>query len=376
MIFPQEKLADLKYNISQWALSFGFSDHGYTHTDLSDQQAPLENWLKQGYQADMQWIEDGKSMRLNPSELHPNTCSIIAFKMDYLPEDPRIIQTLKAPDTAYVSRYALGRDYHKLVRKRLANLAKNIQVWCEQNAPGFTASLRPFVDSAPVLERPLAEKAGLGWTGKHTLILNKQAGSWFFLGELFTNIPFEQNTKQHTNSCGDCTACLKVCPTDAFPKPYVLDARRCISYLTIENKGSIPEPFREPIGNRVFGCDDCQAICPWNKYAKPTNEADFTPRHNLDNAQLVDLFNWDETTFLSNTQGSPIRRIGFENWQRNLAVGLGNGSASKEAMRALSERRDNSSERVKEHIDWALTKLAARKANPTLTRKRKIKRGG
>ncbi len=379
MTFPLQKLPQLEQHIATWANALGFSDHGYSFGDMSAQQAPLETWLANGYQGDMQWIEDGKAMRLDPSQLHEGTCSIIAFKMDYLPQNANIIHTLKTPDNAYVSRYALGRDYHKLIRKRLAQLGKNIHQWCEEHAPGFTASTRPFVDSAPVLERPIAEQAGIGWTGKHTLILNKQAGSWFFLGELFTNIPFQalQNThgkSTHSNSCGDCTACLKVCPTDAFPKPYVLDARRCISYLTIENKHAIPEEFREPIGNRVFGCDDCQAICPWNKYAKHTQEPDFSPRHNLDKTTLSELFNWSEATFLENTQGSPIRRIGFENWQRNLAVGLGNGSATPEAMSQLSEKRDISSEMVKEHIDWALHKLTQRQDNPKLTRKRKIKR--
>lgn len=360
-------------HISSWGKELGFAQMGITDINLNNEKAHFDSWIKNSYQGDMAWIEEGKQLRFNPDILHPNTCRILSFRMNYLPQDSQLIQTLKSPEKAYISRYALGRDYHKLIRKRLTTLAKKITTWCSDNNLEIKTNQRPFVDSAPVLERPIAQKAGLGWTGKHTLILNKQAGSWFFLGELFTNIPLPLNTVQVENACGDCTACLKVCPTDAFPKPYVLNATRCISYLTIENKGAIPEEFREPIGNRVFGCDDCQAICPWNKYAKPTDEQDFQPRHNLDQPQLVDLFKWDETTFLKNTEGSAIRRIGYERWQRNLAVGLGNGPSSNEAIHALETALPQASSLVAEHIVWALTKLKTRLADPKQKRMRKIK---
>lgn len=293
----------------------------------------------------------------------PGTLRVISVRMDYLPADTDQIQVLKSPEKAYVSRYALGRDYHKLIRKRLSILAKKI----EAAAPG--AQQRAFVDSAPVMERPLAEKAGLGWVGKHTLVINAEAGSWFFLGEIMTNLPLPLSQQPQDNQCGDCIACLKVCPTDAFPRPYELDARRCISYLTIENKGPIPEEFREPMGNRVFGCDDCQAICPWNKFARPTQEDDFQPRHGLANSDLLTLFNWNEEQFLSRTEGSAIRRIGYERWLRNLAVGLGNAPSDPNIISALEQRLGTVSDLLDEHLQWAL----AQQRQPNRRRKRKIK---
>lgn len=373
--------ASLSQKIPEWAKTLGFQEGGITDTHLENQRPALESWLKANYHGDMAWMAEHAEKRLHPEKLHTGTTRIISVRMNYLPPDTAPVKILKSSDQAYLSRYALGRDYHKLIRKRLAKLGDMIEAACKtffdqqnhQTEASFTdyiISQRPFVDSAPVLERPLAEKAGLGWQGKHSLILNKHAGSWFFLGELFTNIPLTPTDKPVENQCGSCEACLKVCPTDAFPKPYVLDARRCISYLTIENKDRIPEVFREPIGNRVFGCDDCQLICPWNKFAPATDETDFTPRHQLEDASLRRLFLWDEKTFLDRTAGSPIRRIGYERWQRNLAVGLGNAKASAENLAALHQQSETSTELVREHIQWAI----AQHNTPNKKRKRKIKR--
>lgn len=361
------RLHQLAAEIEQWADELGFQQVGITDTDLSVEQPRFEQWLAEGHHGSMDWLAQNADKRLQPSLLVPDACRVISVRLNYLPGDTQQIRVLKSPSTAYVSRYALGRDYHKLIRRRLATLAEKIRARAE---PWMSASQRPFVDSAPVLERPLAQKAGLGWVGKHTLVINRSAGSWFFLGEILTNIPLPLNQTAATNRCGECSACIKVCPTDAFPQPYQLDARRCISYLTIENKGAIPEEFRAAMGNRVFGCDDCQAICPWNRYAKPTDEQDFQPRHNLHNSELLDLFLWDETTFLKNTEGSPIRRIGYERWQRNLAIGLGNAPSDVRIIEALQQRRAQATALVQEHIDWALEQ----QQNPQRRRKRKVKR--
>jgi epoxyqueuosine reductase len=257
-------------------------------------------------------------------------------------------QTLASPETAYVSRYALGRDYHKLIRKRLQQLAARIQ------AAIGPFGHRAFVDSAPVLEKAFAERAGLGWIGKNTLLLNRQAGSWFFLGELFVDLALPVDAPQASEHCGSCSACLDICPTAAFVGPYVLDARRCISYLTIELKGPIPLELRPLIGNRVFGCDDCQLVCPWNRFARPTRQADFQPRHGLDNTALAELFCWSEEEFLARTEGSPLRRAGYQRWLRNLAVGLGNAPSTIPVLQALESRRKHPSELVREHVAWAL----------------------
>lgn len=356
--------AELARQIKIWGQELGFQQLGIADADLSAEQPRLRQWLQRGYHGDMQWLQTHADKRVEPGRLHPGTVRVISARMDYLPGDTQQIAVLKDPQKAYISRYALGRDYHKLIRKRLSRLADKIE-----RAAGTPLKQRPFVDSAPVLERPLAQKAGLGWVGKHTLLINRHAGSWFFLGEIFTDLPLPVDRQPQADLCGDCSACLKVCPTDAFPQPYVLDARRCISYLTIENKGAIPEQFREPMGNRVFGCDDCQAICPWNKFARPTSETDFQPRHNLDNRQLLDLFNWSEAEFLQRTEGSAIRRIGYQRWLRNLAVGLGNAPSDAAIIAALEKRRGEVSDMVREHIDWALE----RQRQPGRRRRRKIK---
>lgn len=366
-------LKQLADDIQHWGRELGFQQVGITDVELGKHRDYLQQWLDDRYHGEMAWMEQHQDLRSFPATLVPNAFRVISARMNYLPENPRHIEVLKQTNKAYISRYALGRDYHKLMRKRLATLAKKIETRFAEIAqqyqwPMDDISQRPFVDSAPVLEKALAEKAGLGWMGKHTLLLNKEAGSWFFLGEVFTNIPLPINQHIAENKCGDCTACLKVCPTDAFVAPYKLDARRCISYLTIELKDAIPEEFREPIGNRVFGCDDCQAICPWNKYAKHTNENDFTPRHALDNSDLVTLFSWSEEEYLRYTEGSAIRRIGYPRWLRNLAIGLGNAPKSPAIIAALQSKANFPSPMVQEHIQWAIAQQQSSKKS-----RRKIK---
>jgi epoxyqueuosine reductase len=370
-------LNQLAADIKIWGRELGFQQVGITDIDLGDAEIRLKEWLAKNYHGSMEWLTAHDNKRSRPADLVPGTVRVISVRMDYLPGDTQQIQILKDPTKAYISRYTLGRDYHKLIRKRLSTLAKQIDdalpadYLQQAGQPKQSEWLnRAFVDSAPVMERPLAEKAGLGWTGKHTLIINSEAGSWFFLGEIFTFVPLPIDQPEQPNQCGECTACLKVCPTDAFTAPYELDARRCISYLTIENKGAIPLEFREPIGNRVFGCDDCQAICPWNKYAQFTQETDFLPRHGLANSDLVTLFNWTEKEYLANTEGSAIRRIGYEGWLRNLAVGLGNAPSDLRIIEALQTKRESVSPLIQEHIDWAL----AQQAKLNYRRKRKIQK--
>src|SRR5690554_2633789 len=273
--------------------------------------------------------------------------------MDYLPADTAAMAVLRDPSKAYLSRYALGRDYHKMIRKRLARLGEQI---CDAVADSELA--RFFVDSAPVMEKPLAEKAGLGWQGKHTLIINRKAGSWFFLGEIYTDLPLPVD-QPASNHCGSCSACIDICPTAAIIAPYQLDAGKCISYLTIENKGAIPVELRPLIGNRIFGCDDCQLVCPWNRFARHSDESDFKPRHGLDQASLLELFMWSEEEFLQRTEGSPIRRSSYAGWLRNLAVALGNVPASAQVIAALQQRRNDGSDMVREHVEWALARLCS-----------------
>lgn len=341
-------LLDLTASIREWAAELGFQQLGITDTDLSEDAVRLEAYLAAGYHGEMAYMASHGSMRSRPEELFPGTLRVISVRMDYLPEDTQMAQVLAQPERAYISRYALGRDYHKLIRKRLQKLAEKI------TAVVGPFGHRAFVDSAPVLEKPLARKAGLGWMGKNTLILNRKAGSWFFLGELLIDLPLPIDAPNDRDHCGKCSACLDVCPTQAFVGERVLDARRCISYLTIELKEAIPEDLRPLIGNRVFGCDDCQLVCPWNRFAKATQEQDFQPRHGLDNTSLAELFMWTEEQFLTRTQGSPIRRTGYERWLRNLAVGLGNAPSTIPVLEALKARIDYPSELVREHVRWAL----------------------
>jgi len=344
---PLDLLA-LTASIRDWAAELGFQQLGITDIDLSEDAQRLDAYLAAGYHGEMAYMASHGTMRSRPDELVPGTVRVISVRMDYLPEDTQMAQVLAQPEQAYISHYALGRDYHKLIRKRLQQLADKIT----QAIGPF--GHRAFVDSAPVLEKPLARKAGLGWVGKNTLILNRKAGSWFFLGELLVDLPLPLDAPNDRDHCGKCTACLEVCPTQAFVGERVLDARRCISYLTIELKDAIPEELRPLIGNRVFGCDDCQLVCPWNRFAKTTQEDDFQPRHRLDNSSLAELFMWTEEQFLTRTQGSPIRRTGYERWLRNLAVGLGNAPSTIPVLQALKARLEYPSEMVREHVRWAL----------------------
>lgn len=338
----------LAQSIKDWGRELGFQQVGIASVDLGEHEAHLQRWLDAGYQGEMDYMAAHGSKRSHPEQLVPGTLRVITLRMDYLPGDTRMAEQLANPEKAYVSRYALGRDYHKLIRKRLQQLAERIQK--EIGPFGF----RAFVDSAPVLEKAIAENAGLGWIGKNTLVLNRKAGSYFFLGELFIDFELPIDPPHASEHCGRCTACLDICPTAAFVDPYVLDARKCISYLTIELKGAIPVELRAPIGNRVFGCDDCQMVCPWNRFAKATDKGDFKPRHDLDNAELAGLFMWTEDEFLSRTEGSPLRRTGYLNWLRNLAVGLGNAPSTIPVLEALKARREHPSELVREHVEWAL----------------------
>ncbi|MEI4548523.1 tRNA epoxyqueuosine(34) reductase QueG [Pseudoalteromonas spongiae] len=359
---------NLVEKIKLWAKELGFDQVSITDIDLSQHEAQLQRWLDAGYHGEMEYMAAHGMKRARPAELVPGTQRVISVRMNYLPPDANFAKDLKNKQTAYISRYALGRDYHKLMRNRLKQLGKKLEQELEQHQ--ITLGFRPFVDSAPVLERQLAEKAGLGWTGKHTLILNQEAGSWFFLGELFVDLPLPVNEVTVENKCGSCVACITSCPTGAIVEPYVVDARRCISYLTIEKQGAIPEEFRSLLGNRIYGCDDCQLVCPWNRYGQLTAEDDFHIRKQLKSQDLLTLFAWDEGTFLKNTEGSAIRRIGIERWRRNIAVALGNADANSDIINALESAQSGASEMLLEHIHWAL----AQQHNKTAQRDNKTKR--
>lgn len=339
----------LTEKIKLWGQELGFQHVGISDIDLSAQEPKMLDWLAKGFHGEMGYMETHGTKRSRPAELLPGTVSIVSVRLDYLPANAKFASTLEQPTHAFISRYALGRDYHKVIRNKLKKLGQMI----EKEVGVENLSFRPFVDSAPVLERPIAEKAGLGWTGKHSLLLNNQAGSWFFLGELFLPITLEQDQAVE-NECGACVACITTCPTQAIVEPYVVDGRKCISYLTIELKGSIPEQYRKPMGNRIYGCDDCQLICPWNRFAQLSTEPDFAPRSQLDSISLLDLWQWQEPHFLKMTEGSPIRRIGFECWMRNIAIALGNTPFSLEVTEQLKSKLTLISEMVDEHIQWAL----------------------
>ena len=353
-LYNKEQLVRLARQIKIWGKELGFQEIAITDTKLNQAEKTLTDWLEQGCHGDMDWMTQHGTKRTRPAELIAGTHRVITGRMDYWPPDIIKAESVLADSgKAYISRYALGRDYHKVLRKRLQKLSTKIE-----NEIG-TFGYRVFVDSAPVMEKPLAEKAGLGWIGKHSNLLNKDAGSWFFLGEIYTDLPLPIDSPAEKH-CGTCQTCIDVCPTRAIIKPYVVDARLCISYLTIELKGAIPETLRPLMGNRIYGCDDCQLCCPWNRFATDSPETDFMPRHHLDDVTLLELFNWDEKTFLSKTEGTAIRRIGHERWLRNIAVALGNiagentNNANTNIITALKEKLYSSSELVKEHIEWAL----------------------
>jgi epoxyqueuosine reductase len=347
----------LANNIKIWGPELGLQQVGICDTDLSVAEAQLNDWLDAGYHGEMDYMSRHGSLRTHPEELVPGTVRVIMARINYLPPNANINRTLRDKNKAYISRYATGGDYHRLIRKKMAALAKRI----EQEAGPFTH--RAFADSAPVMEKPLAIKAGLGWQGKNTLVMNREAGSYFFLGTLYTSLPLPVDDNPIKDECGSCTACMQICPTQAIVKPYVLNASRCISYLTIELKDSIPEEFRPLIGNRVYGCDDCQMCCPWNRFAKITDEQHFKPRHDLESSDILDLFNWSAEEFDKKTLGSPIRRIGYARWLRNMAVGLGNAPYHADTVSALEDKLAYDDPMVREHITWALTQQKSKCVN-------------
>lgn len=345
-------LSRLVIDIKTWGRELGFQKIGVADVELGDAETRLLNWLNQGRHGEMHYMESHGTRRSRPQELQPGTLRVISARLDYLPGQAADSgAVMRDPKQGFISRYALGRDYHKILRSRLQKLAERIE---SQVGP---FQYRAFTDSAPVLEKALAEKAGLGWIGKHTNLIDKQTGSWFFLGELYTDLPLPVDTPTE-NHCGTCHACLDICPTQAIVAPYELDARRCISYLTIELRGPIPLELRPLIGNRIYGCDDCQLVCPWNRFAQSSAESGFAPRHGLDAPELIQLFSWTEEQFLKYTEGSAIRRIGHECWLRNIAVALGNTPTNEAVLNALKARQDHSSKLVKEHVKWALERHA------------------
>ncbi len=340
-------LAALAARIRAWAREAGFQRCGIAGIDLGEDEARLRDWLAQGLHGTMDWMARHGDKRSRPQELVPGTLRVISVGLDYGQDDAEAWRTLKDGQRAYVARYALGRDYHKLMRNRLQKLAQRIA------ADIGPFGHRVFVDSAPVLERALARNAGLGWIGKHTCLIDRDGGSWFFLGEIYIDLPLPVDPPASAH-CGTCARCIEVCPTRAIVAPHRLDARRCISYLTIEHEGAIDEALRPLIGNRIFGCDDCQLVCPWNKFARRTDEPDFRARNDLDSASLAELFAWTEEEFLQRTEGSAIRRSGHARWLRNIAVALGNAPTTREVLAALESRRDWPDPVVREHVRWAL----------------------
>jgi len=339
----------LAQRIKTWGAELGFQAVGIAEADLSAAEPRLLEWLSKGWHGEMEYMARHGALRARPGELRPGTLRVISCRMNYAGDLPAKLEEDLIPEKAFVARYARGRDYHKVLRDRLQKLCERIAA--EAGAFGY----RAFTDSAPVMEVELATRAGLGWRGKHTLLLSRDAGSWFFLGEILCDLPLPADQEEQDH-CGTCQRCIDVCPTQAIRGPYQLDARRCISYLTIEHKSAIPEELRPLIGNRVYGCDDCQVVCPWNSFAQPTKEKDFEVRNGLDNATLVELFGWTEAEFGERMQGSAIRRIGYERWLRNLAVGLGNAATSPEVISALKLRMDDKSPLVREHVLWALAR--------------------
>ena len=350
----RDAMAQAADRVKSWGRSLGFAQVGITDTQLGEHPKRLRAWLAAGHHADMDWMARSAEMRAQPETLWPGTLRVIACRMDCLPGGADAAETLSRPERGYIARYALGRDYHRVLRRRLAKLARRLGALAGGRH-------RALVDSAPVLERALAAKAGLGWSGKNTMLINRQGGSWFMLGAIYTDLPLPIDDAPVTEHCGDCRACLDVCPTGALVGPRQLDARRCISYLTIENKGPIPEPLRAAVGNRIFGCDDCQLACPWNRFAQRSELPDFQPRHGLDAPALTELAHWSEAEFLRRTEGSALRRAGYDGWRRNLAVALGNaadGPATRSALRALARSRVGM---VAEHARWGLARHAGQR---------------
>ena len=352
-------MQQLLQEINDWALELGFDQWGVSDLDLSQSEARLQAWLEKGFHGEMAYMAKHGKKRSQPAELIPGTVRVISVRLGYLMGNKNIKTLLKHKDKGYIARYALGRDYHKVLKKKLIKLAERIKERIGQH--GY----RAFVDSAPVLEKPIAVKAGLGWMGKHTVVINREAGSLFVLGEIYTDLPLPVSGEQSDDHCGHCKACINICPTQAIVAPYQLDARRCISYLTIEYKGVIDPQLRTAMGNRIFGCDDCQLICPWNRYAQPTHEPDFAPRAVFDQQKLLDLFQWSEADFLQRTEGSAIRRASYHGWLRNIAIALGNAPYDPQAVIALKEKLHIKQPVLLVHVVWALRRqLQHKKRTP------------
>lgn len=346
---PTTAPGDLADSIRTWARELGFADAGISRVALEADLARLRHWLDQGRHGSMTYMARDPEMRARPESLRPGTLSVICVRMPYWPRAADADAVLADGERAYISRYALGRDYHRVMRARLLKLARRLE------AAVGPMGHRVFADSAPILEKALARDANLGWIGKHSLLIQREQGSWFFLGELFTDAPLPPDPREPVrDGCGRCSACMRACPTGAIVAPYTVDARRCISYLTIEHHGPIPEELRAPMGNRIFGCDDCQLVCPWNREAKAADEPDFVPRHGLDAAGLLELWSWDEAQWLRRTEGMPLRRLNHARWLRNLAIALGNAPASERIVAALERHRDHADAAVREHVAWAL----------------------
>ena len=346
-------LQALRRELTAAARALGFDALGVSSIELAADEQHLLRWLADGWHGEMSYMQRHGTKRSRPQELKPGTVRVVSVRLDYWPQGARDAhEVLADPARAYVARYALGRDYHKVMRRALQKLALRIQ---ERTGPyGY----RVCVDSAPVLEKALARNAGLGWIGKHTNLIDRERGSWFFLGEILTDLPLPVDAPASAH-CGSCQACLPACPTGAIVAPWRLDARRCISYLTIEHHSAIPTELRKAIGNRIYGCDDCQLVCPWNKFAREAAHPDFKVRHGLDGATLADLFRWSAAQFEERTRGSAIHRLGYERWSRNIAVALGNAPSGPEVLGALAERRADPSPLVREHVEWALSQHTA-----------------
>ncbi|MGQ0697912.1 MAG: tRNA epoxyqueuosine(34) reductase QueG [Panacagrimonas sp.] len=351
MSFDTAQLDELAESIRTWAGELGFADAGIARVELAEDMARLQGWLDQGFNGSMEYMRRHRELRADPALLRPGTLSVISVQLPYWPVAAEAQEVLADPHRAYISRYALGRDYHRVLRARLLKLARRI----ERVIGPF--GHRVFADSAPILEKALARDAGLGWIGKHSLLIRRDQGSWFFLGELFVDLSLPPDARAPVeNQCGRCSACMRACPTGAIVAPYTVDARRCISYLTIEHHGSIAEELRSLMGNRIFGCDDCQLVCPWNREAATTTEPDFTPRNGLDSAALLELWRWDEAEWLQRTEGTALRRLDYSRWLRNLAIALGNAPASAEIRQALAMRNQHPDAIVREHVEWALAR--------------------
>ncbi len=361
---PIKDYSKLANDIKSWGLALGFNHIGITDTNLHTAEIKHQAWIAKGFHGEMDYMAKHGVKRTQPAQLVPNTIRVISARLDYLPPNAADSEAVMNDSSkAFISRYALGRDYHQVIRNKLQKLSAKIQSELahyesasqSENLDANLFEYRVFTDSAPVLEVALAEKAGLGWRGKHTLLINKNRGSWFFLGEIYTNLPLTID-EPSVNHCGTCSSCIDVCPTQAITAPYEVDARRCISYLTIELKGSIPLEFRPLIGNRVYGCDDCQLYCPWNKFAEITKEPDFAVKNGLDDISLVDCFYWTEDTFKKNMAGSAIYRIGYTQWLRNIAIGLGNATTTPAIVKALQSRVNDDSPMLREHVSWSLAR--------------------